>query len=151
MAHISGRQLWVRFLDPRNRAICATPLCYGFSLPRRPLRDGDSNRASKSTRSYPLRPYTRRSAFNSATTSSNRGSQEIMSLPLVGKELALVSDPDAVAFRMLDPLQVHPEVDCTHDAVSELLVDQSLYGGAVDLRNLVYPVDGGVHGNVGVQ
>src|SRR5215210_3295565 len=82
---------------------------------------------------------------------SDRDSLEIMPLPLIGQELALVGDPHAVALRMLNPLQVHPEVDGAHDAIAELLVDQSLYSGAIDLRNLVYPVDGGVHRNIGVE
>src|SRR5215216_2103248 len=95
--------------------------------------------------------YTRRSAFNTATTFSGRTSPRIMPLPLVGQELAHVGDPDAVALRMLHPLQIHPEVNGAHDAIAELLVDQRLYGGAVDLRNLVNPVDGGIHRNVGVE
>src|SRR5215218_3953364 len=81
--------------------------------------------------------YTRRSAFNTATTFSGRTSPRIMPLPLVGQELAHVGDPDAVALRMLHPLQIHLEVNGAHDAIAELLVDQRLYGGAVDLRNLV--------------
>src|SRR5215218_5307611 len=151
MTHQCGLAVMGAVLDSRNRIICARPLCYCISSPRRPLCAGDPHRASKSVRSHPLRLYTRRSAFNSATTFSDMGSLKIMPLPLVGQELALIGDPDAVALGVLDPFQIHLEVDGAHDAVAKLLMDQGLYSGAVDLRNFVYPVDGGVHGNVGVE
>src|SRR5918997_773074 len=92
------------------------------------------------------------SSFSSISPSRGRDSPGIIeSGPLVGKELAVVSDLDSRAFLGVLPLYVHVEGYGTHDAVPELLVDQSLYRRAVDLRNLVYPVDRGVRWHVGIE
>src|SRR5205807_9772918 len=54
-------------------------------------------------------------------------------LPLaVGKELGAEGELYPVAFGLGNTLDVHLEIDGTHDAVPELLVDHRLDGGAVD-------------------
>jgi hypothetical protein len=61
-------------------------------------------------------------------------------------ELPAHSDPHAVPLLGLLALHVHVERDCAHDAVAELLVDQSLERRPVDLEHLVEAVDRRVGG-----
>lgn len=72
-------------------------------------------------------------------------------LPAIGEKLAVVGDLDAGTRFGLHLFYVHVEGYGTHDAVAELLVDKGFDGGAVDLGNLVYPVDGGIGGYILVE
>src|SRR5215213_10098878 len=150
-----GSQPWLAVrgavLDTRNRAICAKPLCSCLSSPRRSYAVGILTVQARGVCDLPAMSVHTAVRVQLGHDFFGRTSPRITPLPLIGQELALVGDPDAVALRMLYPLQIHPEVNGAHDAIAELLVDQRLYGGAVDLRNLVNPVDGGVHRNVGVE
>ena len=61
---------------------------------------------------------------------------------LRGQVLAVEGDDRALAaLGVGDLLHVELEVDRADDAVAELLVDQGLEGGAVDLEHLVEAVD----------
>ena len=72
-------------------------------------------------------------------------------LPRVRKELAIVGDLDARTSVSLLPLYVRVERYRAHDAVPELFVDQRLYRRAIALRDLVYPIDRRVGGDVLIQ
>src|SRR5476651_1889571 len=60
---------------------------------------------------------------------------------LVAQELAGHGDLHAVALLVGLALHGHVEVDGAHDAVAELLLDQLLPGGAIDLHQLVEAID----------
>ncbi len=66
---------------------------------------------------------------------------------LIGQELAVHGDDDAVALRVLLLADVQLEVDGAHDAVAEHLVDDGLEGRPVDLGDLVKAIDERVHGD----
>ena len=57
-------------------------------------------------------------------------------LPLVGEELPVERDDDAVALGVGAAFDGQVEVDRAHDPVAELLVDELLDGGSVDLQRL---------------
>src|SRR5262252_1079695 len=63
------------------------------------------------------------------------------SILLIGQELAAHADAHAVAFLVGLPLDLHVEIDGAHDAVAELLLDQRLPGGAINLHQLVEAID----------
>src|SRR5487761_1533364 len=69
------------------------------------------------------------------------------SIFLVWQELAAEGQLDAVALRIGLALDRHIEIDGAHHAVAELLLDQLLPGGALDLHQLVEAVDQGVGRN----
>src|SRR6516162_5974917 len=59
----------------------------------------------------------------------------------IWEEFAAQGQLDAVAFGVRLAFDRHVEIDRTHDAVAELLLDQFLPGRAVDLHQFVEPVD----------
>jgi hypothetical protein len=63
------------------------------------------------------------------------------SSPLVGQEFAIQRDDHPVAAGIGFAPDVRAEVDRTHDAIAELLVDELLDGRAVNLDHLIEPVD----------
>src|SRR6185369_12325278 len=65
--------------------------------------------------------------------STRRWLEELRSVALVRKELSAHGDVDAVTLRVRLALHGHVEVDGAHDAVAELLLDELLPRGAVDL------------------
>ena len=59
---------------------------------------------------------------------------------LVGEELAVQRDHHAIAMRIFLLPDIHGEVDGTHDAVSELFMNDFLDGTAIDLHDLIKSV-----------
>src|SRR4051812_20228288 len=67
-------------------------------------------------------------------------------LPLVGKELPVEGDHNAVTSRIGNALHIEAEVDGTHDPIAALFVNELLDRRAVDLQHLKEPVDGRING-----
>ena len=89
----------------------------------------------------------RRCAVGRGRAGARRCAAPGRSIALVGEELAVEHDDDAVAVGVRLARDVHGEVDGAHDPVAELLLDQALDGGPVDLDQFVEAVDEGVGGD----
>src|SRR6266404_5104436 len=63
------------------------------------------------------------------------------SVLLIWEEFAAQGQLDAVAFRVGLALDRHVEIDRTHDAVAEFLLEQLLPRRAIDLHELVKALD----------
>jgi hypothetical protein len=57
------------------------------------------------------------------------------------------SDFHSIAVRVRLAHKIEFEVVCAHDAVSEFLLDQSLYRGTVEPDYLIQPIDQWISGN----
>src|SRR5262245_30309390 len=65
---------------------------------------------------------------------------------LVRQKFAVIGHHDPVPFGIFDLLDIHLKVDGAHDTVPEHLVDKGFNSRAVDLRDLVEPVDERIYG-----
>ena len=63
---------------------------------------------------------------------------------LVGKKLAAHRHLDTIAGRVFDFVNVDREVDRTHDAIAEFLLNHILHRHSIDLHDLVEAVDQGI-------
>ena len=65
----------------------------------------------------------------------------------VRQEFAAHGDFDAIAFGILNFIDIKREVDRAHDAVTEMLLDHILQGHTIDLHDLVETIDQGISGD----
>src|SRR5215831_14392413 len=91
-----------------------------------------------------------RGSHRRAKRSARREPREQLPL-LVREKFAVICHDDAITLGIFDFRNVHFEVDGTHDAIAEHLVDERLDGSTIDLGDLVEPVDERVDGHGAVE